>query len=151
MTQTTVNNQIAVLNRQFADWGFSFTLAATDRTTNADWFSEHFLPSSVDFADVFPLSDSAGPSTTQQTAMKNALRRGGANALNLYSVGFNSGSGQGLLGYATFPSSYARAPKDDGVVFLVSLCSSAESIAELRADFSHPPALALLGSRRSHH
>ncbi|TFK74489.1 hypothetical protein BDN72DRAFT_57216 [Pluteus cervinus] len=33
--------------------------------------------------------------------------------LNVYSVGFRSGSGAGLLGYATLPSDYARYPSDD--------------------------------------
>ncbi|EAU80259.2 metalloprotease [Coprinopsis cinerea okayama7 len=97
-----VREQIAVLNRDFAGTGLSFTLVNTTRTVNADWFQR------------------AGPSTSQQTAMKRALRVGSASTLNIYSVGFTSGSGAGLLGYATFPSSYSRNPTDDGVVILYS-------------------------------
>ena len=52
--------------------------------------------------------------------MKNALRTGNSSTLNLYSVGFTSGDGEGLLGYATFPSDYAANPEDDGVVILYS-------------------------------
>ena len=55
-----------------------------------------------------------------QTAMKTQLRKGGPNALNVYSVGFVSGSGAGLLGYATFPWIYSGGSKDDGVVILYS-------------------------------
>ena len=52
--------------------------------------------------------------------MKNQLRQGGKADLNVYTVGFVSGSGEGLLGYSTFPSDYSGNPKDDGVVILFS-------------------------------
>lgn len=52
--------------------------------------------------------------------MKKALRVGGASTLNVYTVGFEVGSGAGLLGYATFPSWYKDTPYDDGVVMLYS-------------------------------
>lgn len=52
--------------------------------------------------------------------MKNKLRKGGADALNVYTVGFVSGSGVGLLGYASFPWGYSIVPKEDGVVILYS-------------------------------
>lgn len=57
------------MNEDFASTGISFRLARTTRTTNAGWFNN------------------AGPSNSQQTAMKNALRVGGAADLNVYSVG----------------------------------------------------------------
>ncbi|QRV72971.1 extracellular metalloprotease [Ceratobasidium sp. AG-Ba] len=95
-------DSITVLNNDYSDTGLSFSLAGVEHTVNSAWFT------------------SAGPGTSQQTAMKNALRKGAANALNVYSVGFRSGAGAGLLGYATFPSSYSTSPKDDGVVILYS-------------------------------
>jgi hypothetical protein len=51
-----------------------------------------------------------------ETQAKNALRKGTADDLNIYIC--NPGSG--LLGYATFPSSYTSQPKKDGVVVLYS-------------------------------
>ncbi|RDB23276.1 hypothetical protein Hypma_009658 [Hypsizygus marmoreus] len=97
-----ITAQVAVLNKAYASVGISWVLAGTDRTISADWYNN------------------AAPSTSQQTAMKRALRKGGAADLNVYSVGFTSGSGAGLLGYATFPSSYPSAATDDGVVILFS-------------------------------
>jgi hypothetical protein len=96
-SDSQVTQQLNVLNAAYAGTTFSFNLAGTDNTTNATWYT-------------------AQPGTTAETQMKNALRVGGANALNLY---FNN-MGGGLLGWATFPSSYASKPKMDGVVVLYS-------------------------------
>ncbi|CAE6437797.1 unnamed protein product, partial [Rhizoctonia solani] len=97
-----IENSLKVLNGDYRRSGLSFSLAKVDRTVNADWFNN------------------VGPDEVEQTDMKKALRKGGASDLNVYSVGFKSGSGEGLLGYATFPSSYTANAQDDGVVILYS-------------------------------
>lgn len=88
------------LNTDYGSTGLSFTLANITRTLNATWF------------------ETAGPEDTEaiQTEMKEALRQGGPETLNFYTVSFNDIGLQGLLGYATFPVSYESAPLDDGVV-----------------------------------
>jgi hypothetical protein len=91
-----ITAQINVLNSAYASTGWQFTLAAIDRTTNASWYT-----------------CSGG---TCETQMKTALRRGSADDLNIYS----NNMGGGLLGWATFPSSYASNPTNDGVVLLYS-------------------------------
>jgi len=92
-----IAEQIRVLNDAYAASGFSFTLAGTDRTTNATWYT-------------------MGYGSTAEKAAKTALRVGGAATLNIYSANL----GGGLLGWATFPSSYASNPDMDGVVILYS-------------------------------
>ncbi|KAJ7869152.1 metalloprotease [Mycena olivaceomarginata] len=100
--EVQIKKQIEVLNEDYNKTGITFILGNVSRTTNATWFN------------------SAAPETSEQTEMKSALRQGHAYTLNVYTVGFTSGSGKNLLGYATFPSSYIASPKDDGVVILYS-------------------------------
>jgi hypothetical protein len=96
VSNTQVANQLAILNAAYASSGFSFSLTSIDDTNNDAWYIS-----------------SGGTSETQ---MKTALRKGGSNALNLYT----NNMGGGLLGWATFPSSYASQPNMDGVVILFS-------------------------------
>jgi len=95
LSASAIAGQISVLNAAYAGSGVSFTLLGTDSTSNASWYTVQ-------------------PGTTAETQMKNALRKGTAKDLNLYAANI----GGGLLGWATFPSDYARSPKMDGVVIL---------------------------------
>ena len=71
----------------------AFALAGTTRTNNTTWY---------------------GMGASAETQAKNALRKGGKETLNIYTANPSGG----LLGWATFPSSYAGNPKYDGVVLL---------------------------------
>ena len=95
--QSQITQQISVLNAAYAAWGWSFNLVSTDRTTNATWYT-------------------MSPGSSAERAAKTALRRGTADDLNIYSAN----PGGGLLGWATFPSSYNSNSIDDGVVVLFS-------------------------------
>ncbi len=97
VTDKMITDQMNVLNAAYAPTGWSYRLVATDRTTNSTWFNG---------------CDAAA----NENAMKSTLRRGTADDLNLYTCN----PGGGLLGWATFPSSYASNPSDDGVVMLFS-------------------------------
>jgi hypothetical protein len=97
VTDTMITNQMNVLKAAFASTGWSFNLVATTRTTNTTWYN-------------------GCASSTYENQIKNALRQGSADDLNIYSCNPSGG----LLGWATFPSSYAGSPKRDGVVLLHS-------------------------------
>ncbi|MDQ3687065.1 MAG: zinc metalloprotease [Acidobacteriota bacterium] len=101
VTAKMLDDQIAAMNAGFAGTDsqgagaptpFTFYKAGVDYRVNSTWYN-------------------AGPSTAAQTQMKQALRIGSADDLNIY-----TNSGGGYLGWATFPSSYNSNPKDDGVV-----------------------------------
>ncbi len=105
VTDVQIANQIQVLNQAFsgltgpnaANTPFRFTLVSTDRTANDTWYT-------------------ATNGTTAERQMKAALHTGTAVDLNFYT----NGMGGGLLGWATFPSSYASDPLMDGIVCLYS-------------------------------
>lgn len=100
-----IDAQIQVLNDSYAGrtgglgtaTAFTFVKAGVDRTTNSQWFSLR-------------------QGSKQEKDMKAALRQGGKADLNLYTANLSNS----LLGWATFPSSYASSPKMDGVVLLYS-------------------------------
>lgn len=96
VTSQQITDSIAVLNAAYAGSSFSFSLVSVDYSNNSTWYT-----------------CSGGGCETE---MKTALRQGGSNALNVYS----NNMGGGLLGWATFPSSYASNPKNDGVVILAA-------------------------------
>ena len=98
-TASQINNQIAVLNAAYASAGFTFNLVQTTTTANNTWYT--------------------CTGGTCESQMKNALRQGGPGTLNIYS----NNMGGGLLGWATFPSSYNSQPKLDGVVVLYSIAA----------------------------
>jgi hypothetical protein len=97
VSSTMINNQIDVLNKAYGSYGWNFKLASVNRKTNSSWYYLSY-------------------GSTAEAQMKNALRRGSANDLNIYSAN----PGGGVLGWATFPWKYANNPKNDGVVVLYS-------------------------------
>ena len=97
LSSRDIGAQMTVLNDAYAAQGWSFRLAGTDTTANNEWYA-------------------MGYGSQAEGAAKSALRRGTADDLNIYTANL----GDNLLGWATFPNSYARYPSDDGVVILYS-------------------------------
>lgn len=98
-----VTRQIKVLNRAYsgrsstsgANTAFRFALQDLSFVVNADWAT-------------------MGYGSAEEQEAKQALRVGGPGTLNIYAADI----GDGLLGWATFPQSYASEPSADGVVLL---------------------------------
>ena len=109
LSNADLQAQLDVLNDSFAgltggvNTGFQFvavkngTDMAFSRSANDSWWT-------------------AGHGSTAEKQMKQALRQGSADDLNFYT----NNPGGGLLGWATFPSSYSSNPLNDGVVCLYS-------------------------------
>jgi len=93
VSASTINSQINVLNNAYSGTGLSFTLAGSNSTSNASWYT-------------------VTPGSSAERSMKTALRQGTMADLNLYSANI----GQGLLGWATFPKNSFDVM--DGVVVL---------------------------------
>ena len=97
ISDATLDAQVALMNTAFTFPGtgesWQWVKAGTDRTNNATWYR-------------------ATPGSIAEGQMKNALRKGSADDLNIY-TGINNGS---LLGWATFPNSQSGTNKRDGVV-----------------------------------
>ena len=91
-----VLEQIQVLNAAFSATPYYFQqVGGIDRYNNTSWYT-------------------AGPGSSAEAQMKSSLRQGDRGDLNVYI----SNPGDGLLGWATFPSSFTNAPSNDGVVVL---------------------------------
>lgn len=91
--QSQIDAQISYMNSRYAGTGFSFVLASVDRTNNNSWWT-------------------MTPGTAKERNAKNALAVDPAHRFNVYTCK----PGQGLLGWATFPWSYAESNKMHGVV-----------------------------------
>ena len=94
LSSQMITDSMTVLNEAFASSGFQFDLKRTDETINDEWFK-------------------AEPGSTSDE-MIAALHIGTMAALNVYS----NSPGEGLLGFATFPSE--NLGDKDGVVILHS-------------------------------
>jgi hypothetical protein len=97
VSDSQIQDQIAVLNGAYNNTNFRFSLASIDRTNNTRWTTH-------------------SPGSGNERFMKQALAIDPATTLNFYTCDL----GQNLLGYSTFPWSYAEDSYYSGVVVLYS-------------------------------
>jgi hypothetical protein len=99
LSDAMIQSQVDVLNQVFSGQRggivtpFRFTLAGIDRVNNPDWFL-------------------MAPGSQAEVDAKTALRKGGADTLNIFTVNTEGG----VLGFSTFPILYLALPQFDGVV-----------------------------------
>ena len=93
--ESMLDAQIDVLNDAYAPTPYQFYKASVTRTNNSSWFT-------------------VTPGSSAETQMKNSLAVTNEPRLNFYTAK----PGQNLLGWATFPWSYAETNKLHGVVVL---------------------------------
>lgn len=96
VTDARIAQQLQVLNNAYAGTGFSFQTASIERVSNRTWFN--------------------GCYGRAEKKMKSALADSPATTLNVYTCNPSNG----ILGYATFPNSYAESSYMHGVVLLHS-------------------------------
>lgn len=94
INDSTIQNWVTELNQNFAPAGFEFDVRGINHELNEDWYY-------------------ANKGSSQERAMKNALREGGAETLNIYLHNGNQGSS-----YASAPNQYQNDPILDGVVLV---------------------------------
>ncbi|KAJ2890378.1 putative metalloprotease protein [Zalerion maritima] len=85
VSDSVLADQLAVMNSDYAPQGVSFNLAGTTRTVNSNWANDN-----------------------GELAMKQSLRQGGYDALNVYFLTYLSG----YLGYCYFPTSVSTGSND---------------------------------------
>jgi hypothetical protein len=92
LADSTIHDQISVLNSGFSTTGWSFDLVSVDRTANDEWFTLRI-------------------GSKQNRDAEAALRKGSADDLNIYTA-----DTQAVVGWATYPWRYKTHPVNDGVV-----------------------------------
>jgi len=95
VTDAKIAEQMAVLSDAYAACGVTFSLDRVTRTTDARWYT-------------------MTPGSAEEAEAKETLHVDTSQYMNVYLAGI----GQGLLGWATFPTNQAEQPGMDGVVVL---------------------------------
>ncbi|KAG8830269.1 hypothetical protein FRC17_005119 [Serendipita sp. 399] len=94
LSDDLINKQMAVLNDDYSGL-FTFKLTKINRVCDNNWH------------------DNVDVGNAVEAAMKKALRVGGAETLNVYSVGLQTSQ---FLGYSSFPQNYNGNKLNDGIL-----------------------------------